>query len=291
MYLYPISELERLSGVKAHTIRIWEKRYDLIEPARTDTNIRFYSDDQLKKLLNVATLVGLGHKISHVSIMSVLEINNLLEKSFNESKNDDFFEIGINALSQSMINFDEIEFNKIFQSSIEKCGVSETYISLIYPFLIKIGMYWSIDKIGPAHEHFVSSIIRMKLATSIEKIAITKHKNKKIILFLLPNEWHEIGLMMAHFILKQKGIQTIYLGQNTPITNLEATIQNIKADGILTFFNSRNIGADQSNDLNKILKSNPKLELILCTPKDIKHGINHKNKTEVHSVADLEKIS
>lgn len=231
---YSIKDLEQLSSVKAHTIRIWEQRYKLLTPKRTATNIRYYDDDQLKKILNVAILLNNGVKISKISKLTEKEINNYI-LSFSQQSIENTIDEKIKSLIVSMIELNEELFNKVFSSSVLQIGMEETIKKLIYPFLSKVGILWSISEINPAQEHFISNLIRQKIIASTDALVISKKTKNKYLLFLPESELHEIGLLISNYIIKQKGHQTIYLGQNVPLKDLEM-VYNIYQPKCILFF-------------------------------------------------------
>jgi DNA-binding transcriptional MerR regulator len=231
---YQINDLERLSGVKAHTIRIWEKRYELITPHRTDTNIRYYDDKQLVKLLNVATLSSVGFRISKIAAMTDDELKTQLSESQQKEKGDLKFEFYVNDFIAAMIEFDEVAFNKLFDTIIAEYGVEKALVSIVYPFLHKIGILWRIDQSMPVQEHFASMLIKRKLYTLISQLP-TPTKSKKFLLFLPANEWHEVGLLFAEYIIRNNGFPTINLGQNVPFIDIEYTINKTEPNYLLAF--------------------------------------------------------
>jgi DNA-binding transcriptional MerR regulator len=218
MIRYSIKDLEKLTGIKAHTIRIWEKRYHLIEPERTSTNIRYYSDKDLKKLLNVSILNRNGLKISNIVNMDIQEMNErILEISETSLDQDNQIE----QLIVAMIDFDEARFDKVLTTSIIKLGFDETVTKLLYPFFEKIGLLWQIGTIFPAQEHFVSGIIRQKLIIAIDGQSTTVKPGSKSILIYLPSgEWHELGILFFHYLSRKQGLKVIYLGQSLPFEDL-----------------------------------------------------------------------
>ena len=231
---YQINDLERLSGVKAHTIRIWEKRYELITPHRTDTNIRYYDDKQLVKLLNVATLSSVGFRISKIAAMSDDELKSQLSLSQQKEKSDLKFEFYINDFIAAMIEFDEEAFNSLFDKIIAEYGVEKALVYIVYPFLHKIGILWRIDQSMPVQEHFASMLIKRKLYSLISQLP-KPTKSKKFLLFLPANEWHEVGLLFAEYIIRNNGFPTINLGQNVPFIDIEYTINKTEPDYLLAF--------------------------------------------------------
>lgn len=216
---YSIKELERLSGIKAHTIRIWEKRYRLIEPRRTDTNIRFYSDDELKKIINVSLLNSHGVKISHIADLSQEElIKKVLEFAEKKSEAD----IYINQMIVSMIDLDEELFEQQLSKLSVRFGMEHTITGIIYPFLDRIGILWQTGNITPAQEHFISNIVRQKLIVAIDSLPYPPKTARIAVLFLPENELHEIGLLFSYYLLKKEGIRVIYLGQMVPYDDIKA---------------------------------------------------------------------
>ncbi len=181
---YSIKQLEQLSGVKAHTIRIWEQRYDIVIPHRTETNIRFYDDIQLKKLLNVALLVQQGHKISKIGKLEEQEIQHLVADKLINTVTDDQVEVAINGMLLCMIDYDETAFERIFSDSILRRGFEKTIIDLIYPFLIRVGIMWGINEVNPAQEHFMSNLIRQKIIVAINDVTCIPQPDRTFVLFL-----------------------------------------------------------------------------------------------------------
>ncbi len=215
---YSIKELELLSGIKAHTLRIWEKRYAIITPKRTATNIRFYSDDDLKKIINLSLLNSNGLKISKLVLLSAGELTKrVLELS--EQKHDN--EIYIDQLITAMIDMEEESFNGILQNIAEKIGFEKAVLDVIYPFLKKVGILWHAGNVSPAQEHFITHLIRQKMMVAIDKLPIPPKNKKKAMLFLPENELHEIGLLFYHYITRKLGVRTYYLGQTVPYHDLK----------------------------------------------------------------------
>lgn len=219
---YSIKELEHISGIKAHTIRIWEKRYGIINPLRTPTNIRYYTDEDLKKIINVSLLNSNGLKISKIATMRLEEINSKVLEITEVKPEADVY---IDQLVVAMIDIEEESFEKILASVIEKFGFERSITEVVYAFMEKIGVLWQTGNITPAHEHFISNLIRQKLITSIAALPIPAKKSKKAILFLAEGELHEIGLLFFHYLARRRGFKTIYLGQSVPHEDLKAIYQ------------------------------------------------------------------
>ena len=230
MSTYSIKDLEQLSGIKAHTLRIWEQRYNLLQPKRTDTNIRFYDDDDLKLILNVALLNENGVKISKIASMAPNELREEVMRLTERSLTHDD---QIHALTICMIEMDEERFDKILSTNILKLGFEQTMLNIIYPFMSKIGLLWQTGAINPAHEHFISNLVRQKLIVAIDG-QITQGGGKKFLLFLPEGELHEISLLFASYLIKSKGHKVIYLGQSTPNDDLLSVFKLHQPDYLLT---------------------------------------------------------
>lgn len=229
MNAFTIKDLENLSGVKAHTIRIWEQRYNFLKPQRTKTNIRYYSNDELKTVLNIALLNKYGFKISHIDRMQPDEIK---EKILSLSDARAVQERIINELVQEMVDMDIEKFEKILSGYIQQKGLERAVTQIIFPFLQKIGILWVTGHINPAQEHLVTNIIRQKLIVAIEGTASPIRLDKTFLLFLPEGEYHELGLLYMYYLLKNRGARTIYLGANVPIRDVEYVI-NVKKPDII----------------------------------------------------------
>lgn len=237
---YSIKELEALTGIKAHTLRIWEKRHNIIEPQRSSTNIRTYSDEDLKQLLNVSTLYNRGYKISKIAQLTKEELIEKISEFENEAKPE--IEFYIDQFTISMVEMNEHKFQQLLSQAIIKYGFEETMIQVIYPFLSKIGILWLSNNINPAQEHFISNLIRQKIIVAIDSLDYAVESNAKtVVLFLPENEMHELGLLFFHYIVKKKGYKTYYLGQNVPFADVQKSVEKVNADiilGAISFVNS-----------------------------------------------------
>ncbi len=215
---YSIKDLEKLSGIKAHTLRIWEKRYQIVKPSRTDTNIRYYCDDDLKRILNISILNRHGLKISRIAGMTDAQLS---EQVMHLAQATGDHESQIEQLTIAMIEMDEERFEKTLSKSIMTVGFEETVLTIIYPFFDKVGMLWQTGSINPAQEHFVSNLIRQKLLVAIDSQNYPHNpESRRFLLFLPEGELHELGLLFFHYILKKHGHQVIYLGQSVPFADL-----------------------------------------------------------------------
>lgn len=221
---YSIKDLEKLSRIKAHTIRIWEKRYNLISPQRSDTNIRSYGDNEVKRLLNVSILNNNGVKISHIADFTDTQVKDKVKDILTASGE---FENHVQYLIGAMMNLDEEKFIAEFNSFTELFGFEKTMLQIIYPLLDRIGVLWLTDQITPAHEHFISNLIRQKLLAEINNIPSPPNRDDIWVLYLPEHESHELALLFAYYFLKNNGKTVFYLGQNVPVESLGNVIEEI----------------------------------------------------------------
>ncbi len=250
---YSIKDLERLSGVKAHTIRIWEKRYQLLEPDRTNTNIRYYNDQHLKRLLDVSLLQKKGLKISKISRLNEHEIKKEVEDFYSISLDmSGAYEAQIHELIKAMVGMDEPMFEKIFSNSVLKRGLEATMLSIVFPFLSRVGMLWNTGKIHPGQEHFVSNLIKQKLYSAIDGIALSQSERPLCILYLIENELHELSLLFAAYLLKSKGKDVLYLGQSVPFESLKTVIEERQPSALYTVFTVHKPTSEFQLHLNRV---------------------------------------
>jgi len=217
--VYSIKDLEKLSGIKAHTIRIWEQRYNIIEPGRTQTNIRYYTDDNLKLLLNIALLNKNGIKISKIAKMQDEEI---LEKVAAISEINFENDVQLDALTLSMIEMDEYKFDRIISTNIQQLGFERTMTEVIYPFLDKLGLLWLTGSINPVQENFMSYLIRQKIIAAINNEPIAQGKDiPKFLIYLPEGESQELSLLFMHYLLKSRKFKVVYIGNYISLTDLK----------------------------------------------------------------------
>jgi DNA-binding transcriptional MerR regulator len=223
MAKYNIKDLEKLTGIKAHTIRIWEKRYDLIQPDRTETNFRLYNDEQLKRLLNISILNRAGLKISKIASLEQAEIARQVAEHL-DTDTDTIFKI--DSLIQPLMDLDEATFVNKMSAFISEFGMEETMIQIIYPFLAKVGSLWLTDTISPAQEHFISHIIRQKLIVAIDQCNDTHPEARTFLLYLPEHEMHELGLLFLYYVIRKRGHKVYYLGQFVPYNDVQKILKD-----------------------------------------------------------------
>ncbi|MEL0644418.1 MerR family transcriptional regulator [Olleya sp. Ti.3.14] len=218
---FSIKDLENLSGIKAHTIRIWEKRYNLFEPNRTETNIRYYSLSSLQKILNISYLNNNGYKISKIANLDSKDIPTIVRQIAEKKEGNNHY---INALKLAMFNFDQSLFFTTYEDLKTELSFSDIFYKVFVPLLDEIGMLWQTDTITPAHEHFIVELIKQKIVYNIETSLNKKNlvdSSEVYVLFLPDNEVHELGLLFTNYELINKGFHSIYLGQSVPLDSLE----------------------------------------------------------------------
>ncbi len=230
MGAYKIKDIEVLTGIKAHTLRIWEQRYKILVPDRTDTKIRTYSDSDLRVLLSISLLNNSGYKISKIAKLNTVEIqlecaNIPLEKSLG---------LSIDKFIIALIEMDEHLFREVLDSLVDFKGIVRTFSEDLIPFLERIGIMWITDSINPAQEHFICNLMRQKIISEIEKLPTPINKTNSVLLYLPENELHEMSLLIYNYLIREKGIYTYYLGQSVPLPCLVDCIQLLKPSHIVT---------------------------------------------------------
>jgi DNA-binding transcriptional MerR regulator len=248
---FSIKDLENLSGIKAHTIRIWEKRYNLLIPERTDTNIRTYNLQSLQKLLNISFLNSNGYKVSRIAALNEFQIaSKVKEVSYLGNTETHAF----NAFKLAMLNFDQLLFYNTYNLLLEEKSFREVFYDLFIPIIQDIGLLWQTLTITPSHERFLSVHIRQKVLIHIERIqsANPKPNTKTFVLFLPHNEIHDIGLLFINYELLSRGYHTIYLGESVPIEDLNL-LNNLHEDiTFVTYFTIKPDPSEVENYLKKL---------------------------------------
>lgn len=229
---YSIKDLERLTGIKAHTLRIWEQRYEILHPERTDTNIRYYNNEDLRRILNISLLNNNGYKISAIAKLTHVDIANEAEKFLNNyNKESDQIE----NLMLCLMDLNEERFEKVISNSAHKFGFENAIEKIVFPFVKHLGNMWQAGMISPAQEHYISNLIRQKLIVGIDSIKASQSTNKKTYVFFLPShELHEMGLLYTYYLTKARGHHCLYLGQSVPFEDLVSISKQVKPDYLVT---------------------------------------------------------
>ena len=286
MSSYSIKDLEQLSGIKAHTLRIWEQRYSFINPQRTDTNIRYYTDEDLKLILNISTLKDNGFKISKIADMEEDQLNQEVLKI---TENNLRFPDQINSLTLAMIDLDEDRFEKVISTNVIKYGFEKTMMNIIYPFLSKIGVVWQTGSIIPAQEHFVSNLIRQKIIVAIDGLFVSNSEVKKSYLLYLPEgELHELSLLFASYLLKSRKNKVIYLGQTTPFEDVKAAFDVHQPDCILSVITSKLKRIQIKDYIQRMSEEFPNSQLLMTGYQLIGQNVQKFPNVKVfHKMVDL----
>lgn len=272
--IYSIKDLENLTGIKAHTLRIWEKRYQILEPKRSDTNIRFYDNDDLKKILNINLLYNGGYKISKIATLADAEIKSRADGILNDKNASDSKEI--NALIQSVIKLDTIEIERILEEEYQEKGILRLYVETITPLLIRLGELWQLNTLNISHEHLFSNTLRKFIIVKTDTVKAEKQLNKSVLIFLTNGEHHEIPILFYNYFLKSFGWNSIYLGANVPTEDLRLAIIQKKPDLVFTSMIINVTGDRFHRKLDSLLEIIPENKLCLSTTKPI------KNKSELY---------
>jgi len=256
---FSIKDLETLSGIKAHTLRIWEQRYGILKPERTESNIRYYCNNELKQLLNITMLYNHGFKISKIASLDnnslVSEVNKIIDTQISPCDQ-------IDSLIIAMVEIDEKRFEKIISNNILHHGFSHTIEKVVYPFLHKIGVMWMTGSVNPAQEHFISNLIRQKLIVAIDGVIAPETKDSKAFVLFLPDmELHELSLLYFTYLLKSRGHQVTYLGQSVPFLDLEKVIEIRKPEFLVSVFTHNMVDPEQY--IHNLSKAFPKLKILL----------------------------
>ena len=288
---FSIRDLENLTGIKAHTIRIWEKRYSLLSPNRSNTNIRNYSLSSFQKLLNISFLNDNGLKISKIAKLDEKEIPIKVREIASRTKIEDH---AINALKIAMINFDQVLFYSTYNNLLENKSFSEIFYSVFMPLLNEIGLLWQTNTITPAHEHFLSVHIKQKILLNIERLQSLEPKpaSKTFVLFLPEEEIHDIGLLFINYKLRSKGYHTIFLGESIPMSSLTDLLSFFNEINFISYFTVYPQIKDISNYLKKfenliLKKDNTKLLLLGKKLSDCKLEKNSEKIIIYNSIKSL----
>lgn len=232
MAQYKLSDLERLSGIRCDTIRIWEKRYGVLKPLRTNTNRKWYTDDDLKKIINISILHKSGFKISKIASMPAKALEMRVSEVAAGATGK---EIITDSLVRAMSEFNEADVNAILLKSIVNRGFERTISSLVFPFLRRVGLMWHTGSAEVSSEHFISGIIRRKLMSAYDNLFPVKSPSgKKVLMFLPENEYHDLSLLFYAYVVRSRGHDVLYLGQSTPLTAVDTAVKSWNPDFIIT---------------------------------------------------------
>ncbi len=260
---FSISDLEQLSGIKAHTIRMWEQRYGLLNPVRTATNIRMYSDDDLRRLLNVTTLCGRGQRISQVARLTDAEISEAVLACCDDSHD---YHRQVNALLAAMLGFDEPRLNQLLSEATARLGFENMMLRVAYPLLQRIGLMWLAGTVDLGQEHMLAHLLRQKLLAATDALPIVPATARRWVLFLPADELHELALLFMNYLLRARGQHTLYLGQNLPTVGLANVNVPYQPDALVTVLTTqpeRGRVAEYAQELRGLF---PEAQLVLYGP-------------------------
>lgn len=261
MGTYSIKDLEKLSRVKAHTIRIWEKRYGLLRPDRTTTNIREYSDDDLRRLLNVALLNDHGLKISRIAKLSEAEMKaRILAMEDTAGAGPDIVE----SLIAATLAFDGVRFERLLAGAVLRLGFERCMFEVMIPFMQRVGVLWQVGAMKPGQEHFVTNLLRQKVIAAIDGCEpVQKEPAMRVLMFLPEGELHEIGILFGHYLLKCAGHEVLYLGQTLPQADLFEVIARRPTDVLVTSVSSHSGLVDLMQLAEELHKTAPELRIMI----------------------------
>ena len=285
MTKFTIKDLENLSGIKAHTIRIWEQRYSFLKPSRTDTNIRYYSNDDLKTILNISILNKYGYKISHINNMSVNDVQaRVAELNLAGAQQERI----VNELIQVMVDLDIAGFEKIIDKQIAANGIEKVILRIIFPFFERIGILWQTGHINPAQEHLTTNIIRQKLIVGIDQAKPVLRLKRSFLLFLPEREQHELGLLLVYYLLKKRGAEVFYIGANVPLKDAQFVNDTKKPDFIYIHLTSTSPGFNFEKFIRQTSEKISKPKIIISGfPTHGYKKVLPKNVEFKHSLVEL----
>ncbi|MEZ4981509.1 MAG: MerR family transcriptional regulator [Saprospiraceae bacterium] len=276
MAVYSIKDLEKLTGIKAHTLRVWEQRYNIIEPKRTSTNIRFYNDEDLRKVMNIALLNKNGLKISKIADLTPDQIQ---EKVAAISDVNYQFATQLDAMTLAVVEMDEFKFDRIIKAHIDHVGFEKAMIDVVYPFLDKLNLLWFTGSIAPVQESFITHLIRQKAILAIENLPIPTDVNaKKFVLFLPEGERQELTMLFIQFLIKKQGHKAIFLGNELSIGDLADAVKITKPDYIFSIITETFSNNNLQPFVNTLLGNFPEVELILTGYQVIAQSLESSSK-------------
>lgn len=282
MNSFTISQLQKYSGISVHSIRAWEKRYDALKPDRSEGNTRYYSGNQLRRLLNIASLMHSDYKISELCSMPDAKLFELMNQQLATHKTGD--EFLVSQLVAAAMEFNEALFDKIFSKAMLKYNMEQTYTQVIYPSMQRLGVLWSADGIAPAQEHFISHLIRQKLNSSIEFLPLPEKSKHHWILFLPENELHETGLLMAHYLIRNAGHRCTYLGSNVPMESLRQAVHQLKPTTLLFFLVAKDDEDADKQFIHDLVKTFPSQKIFVAGAPNRFSNMTSKKFTPLTSI-------
>lgn len=287
---FSISQLSQFSGIKPHTIRIWEQRYNALQPQRSEGNTRYYDGNQLRRLLNIVSLMNTEFKVSQLCSMSDEELFSLIAERNKEAIGQEDVNFFVGQLIAAGMNFDEVYFQKIFSHCLLKFGLEKSYRQVVYPMLNRIGVMWACNSLPPAQEHYIINLIKQKLFTAIDSLPPEKEGAPTWLLFLPEDEFHEIGLLFSSYYLKSKGMKVIYLGANVPLESVRSSIEATPVDNLLSFLVHKALPENMGHYISELVSIGKGQKIFLAADEDLAAKIPSTAPFNwLFSVEDLEK--
>lgn len=284
---FSIKDIENLCGIKAHTLRIWEQRYQILVPKRKESNHRFYDNEDLKHILRVAYLYHSGYKISKIAQLKEADIKKL---TIDIVPNEHYIDVFVNQMLEASIDFDEERFEKVLNTALLHLGFEKCILQVIYPFLERLGLMWMTDNVIPAQEHFASNIIKRKIIVAIDGLEGQQENDSDdslTLLFTPEGEYHDIPLLLMQFLLKKKGKKAVYFGPNVPMDNLDYYLSRRKATH-LYFHLITNMSNREVDDLvTDLCERFRKYQLIMSGPLTRYVNSKHTNLRLVQSLDEM----
>ena len=278
MAVYSIRDLERLSGIKAHTLRVWESRYGIINPKRTDTNIRYYEDDDLRYVMNISLLNKNGFKISKIAAMTREQVAKKVSAISEVSYEHD---TQIDAMTISMVEMDELKFDRVMSLNIEQIGFEQTMLKIIHPFLEKLSLLWLTGSLKPAQENFMSCLIRRKIITAIDQEPLPRTYKKSFLLYLPEGERQELSLLFMHYLLRRRGFTVYYLGADTGLLDLADACDIHQPDFFYTMISETFARVPLKNYVNSVEKRFTETTLLLSGYQPVAQNIENTDRVRV----------
>lgn len=290
MKKYSIKDIEKLTGIKKHTLRVWEQRYAFLEPRRSETNSRFYDEEQLRQLLNVSLLLGNGYRISELSRLSHSELNREVKNAWMVIKEhpDQAIEFLIKDLIECMLELNEAKFEKLFTTSLIKRGLEGTITDVVYPFIERMGILWRTGDISTAQEHFMYFLIRQKVIVSIDSLKIASKEAPTYLVFLPESDFDDLLILLCIYLIKSKGNRIINLGLDVNVEDILPIAEQIKPRALMTFFAPESNIENLQGYVNGLKSNFPDCEILVSGREDILSDISFPSKIiSISSLDDL----
>ena len=285
MDYFSIKDIENLTGIKAHTLRVWEKRYKLIISKRRDSNHRYFDNDDLKTILRITYLYISDFKISQIAKLSSEAITTYANIDHSNSKSTEAY---ILQLINTIIEYDTDSFETILDSAIKQFGIEKAISEIAYGFLRRIGLLWLTNHMVPAQEHFASNLIKSRLIRAIEELPNkTADSNQTTVLFAPIGEYHEIPLIFIHYLLKKNKRKVCYLGTNTSMTDLAFCIEKRQITHLYFHIITNLTGKTINEFIEELLYHFPSVTLVISGPVAKKVSISSPNLICLSSIDQM----